>query len=134
MPTNDKSKLVRTEFLKAIGFNEISNRIPEIIEIFERFSNTWTEGEQINMTEWVQDITFEVVNHLWFGNDAANIMKNWRYIQSDGSEILLEFGQCFRKILNDCLIHYMSSKYKIFQPLADRNLIEPFKTDKKEYW
>ena len=104
--TTEKCKLIRSEFLKAIGFNEISTRIEEIIEIFDSFTNTWSEEKEINLIELVQDITFEVINHLLFGNDAAKIMNKWRFIEPDGSESILGFSEWFRRILNDTLAHY----------------------------
>ncbi len=104
--TNEKYKLIRSEFLKAIGFNEISARIKEIIEIFDSFINAWPEEKDINLIELVQDITFEVINNLLFGNDSAKIMNKWRFIELDGSESILGFSEWFRRILNDTFSHY----------------------------
>ena len=101
------------------------------MNIFNKISDAWPEGEQINMTMELQSITLEVITYLWFGSDASSIIKNCVYINPDGSESVMEFGPCFMKLLDDCLNHYMSLKFLLFPFLAYRNLIEPFKTDKK---
>ena len=75
-PTNDKSKLIRSEFIKAIGFNQISNRIPDIEEIFERSLDTWPIGEEIIISEKLKDVTFEVItlkNLSRLNRDARNL-------------------------------------------------------------
>ena len=129
--TKDRFKLIRSEFLKSIGFNEISERILEMIKIFDSFTDSWTEGENLNLIDDVQDLTFKVMSYLLFGNDATSIMNHLLYIESDGSKSAYGFGKFYRKLLEDLTLHYLSIRYKLFPNLADNNLIEPFKTDRK---
>ena len=131
IPTNEKYKVIRSEFMKSLGFNEISKRIPDIWDIFERLTCSWREGEQPNLILPIQEITFEVINHLLFGSDSFQIMKNWKYYEPNGTETTLEFGMFFRKIVDDWIKNYFSLWYKLFPFLADHSLMQPFKTDKK---
>eukprot|EP00345_Euplotes_harpa_P011257 CAMPEP_0168349162 /NCGR_PEP_ID=MMETSP0213-20121227/20231_1 /TAXON_ID=151035 /ORGANISM="Euplotes harpa, Strain FSP1.4" /LENGTH=166 /DNA_ID=CAMNT_0008359009 /DNA_START=281 /DNA_END=781 /DNA_ORIENTATION=+ len=93
MPTNDEYKLIRNEFTKALGINAISKRIPELMQVAESFTERWREGEEIDMIEEIQSITFEVINYLCFGSDASEVMDSCRYINSEGSILNQEFGK-----------------------------------------
>lgn len=101
IPTNEEYRLIRSEFLKALGFNAISERIPDILKIVETNLANWPENEEVEMIHNVMKITFDIISHLTFGNDIDNKAQQCEYLEPDNSTKRISFGECYRNVLED---------------------------------
>ena len=125
----NKRKKAAIEYL---GINRASKLIPIILKTVDTYIDTMKEEKDVNFSKLSKFITFEAMSKQLLGNDYKEIKMDFDYKDPDtGSVSKMSFTDFFMNLCQSEFAAYMNPKTKILKPLADRYIIEPYKTNRR---
>ena len=126
--TNKRKKAL----IEYLGINRASRHIPILIESVDTYISIMKEEKDVNFSKLSKSITFDAMSKQLLGNDYKEIKMDFEYQDPEtGSNVKMSFTEFFMSLCHSEFAAYMNPKTKILKPLADRYLIEPYKTNRR---
>ena len=130
--SDDKWNTRRKEMTKIIGMNFCSKHIPMMIETMDKHLEARPLNEEIDLTELLTVVAFDIIAKIFFGQDIIDNMDKMEYIcPHTGKKSMLKFQEFYPKTVHDEIQGFLNPKGKILAFLARYKLVEPYKTNAK---
>ena len=130
--SDDKWNTRRKEMTKIIGMNFCSKHIPMMIETMDKHLEVRPLNEEIDLTELLTVVAFDIIAKIFFGQDIIDNMDKMEYIcPHTGKKSMLKFQEFYPKTVHDEIQGFLNPKGKILAFLARYKLVEPYKTNAK---
>ena len=126
-PHNMKRKKAMIDYL---GINKASRYIPILIEAVDTHIESLETGQEVNFSIISKYITFESLSKQLLGTDYKELDIDFEYQDPyTGKMSSISFSEFFRILCDNEFEAFISPKAKLLQFLAERYLIEPYKTN-----
>lgn len=129
--TTEAWKQRREGFLREMGLNQASKFIPIMVNACCERMDTWQKDKSYNLQYEINLITFKVITIILFGKEVNNKIKSIDYEKKDGSIAQLSFSDYFVEVSKDIQNNTFHPIGLLFPILADYDLINPYKRDRK---
>ena len=130
-PSSKNWKNRRAALVKYMGLSRTSQYIPMMIDSANYFIKEWKDGEKQFLIKEFNKITFRIITIILFGKDVNEKIEKNRYITEAGKVINLNFAEYFIALCRDLMQHSFTFKSLAFPILLEKELSEPYKTDRK---
>mmetsp|Transcript_17327 Transcript_17327/g.19397 ORF Transcript_17327/g.19397 Transcript_17327/m.19397 type:complete len:529 (+) Transcript_17327:28-1614(+) len=104
----------RQTFTKTIGINHASRFIPIFLNHCQKEIRTFKEGETINMSEYANTISFEIICEILYGCDIRDKLDLVNYTDTNGEICKMNLYECLMKISHDCSFASMKPMNVLF--------------------
>lgn len=119
----------RKFIMKQIGLNNCSQYTKLMYDEFDKALKEVKVGQEIDMTDFFSKIAFGIFSIIFFGSKIKEKMQNCLYIDPyTGKEEVIPYDEFFFRVARSALKAFADPKGKFLSFLADRELIEPYKT------
>ena len=112
----------REIFTKTIGINFASRFIPIFIRHCQQETKTLKVGEEVNMSEYANTISFEIICEILFGCDIRDKLDLVNYIDPDGKMYKVNLYECLMKISHEISMAAMTPMNTMFPWLVKYNV------------
>ncbi|CAI2364272.1 unnamed protein product [Moneuplotes crassus] len=117
--TNQNWKKRREAFVRSMKLNYVSKNIPMVMKALEDKVATWKEGQEINFSDEMKEVTFKVILTILFGANLFDKIEKVGYEQEDGTIV----QKSIPNALND-LFHDHNSMFNHWLFLASPSIAE----------
>jgi len=129
--TTQKWKKRHQVFFKHGAFKRVDNLIPVMVDTLDKRITEWTENEKMNFVDEFSDLALTTFLRVLLGEEFLNQIGVCNMIRADGAIEVMTFRAGLQWLSNELTIHGDTVKSSVFPWLNSLNLIEPFRTDKK---
>ena len=119
----------RKAFSSMLDLNSSSKYIPMMLDSVKAYLKDWKEGENIELTNQMNLITFKITISILFGEDSVEYNKKLMYKHVDGRYTELDSIKFLLTISGDLFKGFYSFKTMAFPFLNSYNIGEPYKTN-----
>ena len=121
LPSNASWSSRRKGVMRKLGLHQVSNKIPLILHTLEERFKDVQQGERLDLSGALEEVTMTVMTKVLFGEDSAksNLIG---YENSDGDIVPLSLFDALRKISDDSLDAAQNPFNLAFPFLARLNL------------
>ena len=125
----NKRKKATIDFL---GINRASRHIPNMINSVDAYVESLKPGQEVNFSQSIKYVSFENISTHILGEDYKSVNMEFEYVCPETGEVSnISFPDFFIRLSTSELAAYTNPMTKILKPLADRYLIEPYKTNNR---